>query len=526
MAYVAEDALFPEWRMWEHFVNRELGSALRRDSLPNVQSVRTGVRHPDEIQTLFDPSIVYAKGASVLRMLFYLVGEEGFRKGLKNYFEKHQYKNTEASDLWDSLSAVSSFDVREFMDHWLNKPGYPALTVSYEPNQDSLEISQSRLIVGEKGSDDSTVWQVPLLTNAKLNSEMLAASSAEFKIEKPAKNTLLLNDEATAYTVVRYKNPKHFKAILADVEKGNVSTIDKMFLLQSYSLLEKANLVKTVDNLKILEAFHEESEETVWSAMAGVIASARLLVSKDKETEPVLYKMVSELTQPMVDKLGWESEEDESAQTVRLRDLILTLSAAVETHSTIDEGLKRFRKFEKPADLSPDIRNVVYFIGAKYGNQADFEKLLKLHETIENADEKDEIVSSITTTRDSSQIDKLLSLITSPSVRLQDAVTWFVFLLRNPDGKEKTWQWMVDNWAWIEKSFTDDKSFDRFPRYAGGVFSKKDELKLFKDFFDPMKSIIALERSIQLGEEEINGRIKWRDNNEVELKQWLKARKA
>jgi hypothetical protein len=41
-----------------------------------------------------------------------------------------------------------------------------------------------------------------------------------------------------------------------------------------------------------------------------------------------------------------------------------------------------------------------------------------------------------------------------------------------------------------------------------------------------MKSIIALERSIQLGEEEINGRIKWRDNNEVELKQWLKARKA
>jgi hypothetical protein len=206
--------------------------------------------------------------------------------------------------------------------------------------------------------------------------------------------------------------------------------------------------------------------------------------------------------------------------------LILTLSAAVETHSTIDEGLKRFRKFEKPADLSPDIRNVVYFIGAKYGNQADFEKLLKLHETIENADEKDEIVSSITTTRDSSQIDKLLSLITSPSVRLQDAVTWFVFLLRNPDGKEKTWQWMVDNWAWIEKSFTDDKSFDRFPRYAGGVFSKKDELKLFKDFFDPMKSIIALERSIQLGEEEINGRIKWRDNNEVELKQWLKARKA
>ena len=99
MEYVAVDALHPEWRMWEDFATGEVTAALRRDSLDGVQPVQADVNHPDEISTLFDPAIVYAKGGRLLVMVRRLIGEEAFRTGLKLYFEKFAYQNTVGNDL-------------------------------------------------------------------------------------------------------------------------------------------------------------------------------------------------------------------------------------------------------------------------------------------------------------------------------------------------------------------------------------------------------------------------------------------
>ena len=52
-----------------------------RDALPGVQSVQQGVDHPDEISTLFDSAIVYAKGERLLKMLRAYLGEDNFREG-------------------------------------------------------------------------------------------------------------------------------------------------------------------------------------------------------------------------------------------------------------------------------------------------------------------------------------------------------------------------------------------------------------------------------------------------------------
>ena len=38
-------------------------AALKRDATDGVQSVHVEVKHPDEINTLFDGAIVYAKGS-------------------------------------------------------------------------------------------------------------------------------------------------------------------------------------------------------------------------------------------------------------------------------------------------------------------------------------------------------------------------------------------------------------------------------------------------------------------------------
>src|SRR5690606_895635 len=102
MEYVAIDAIYPEWNIWLDAATHENTVALSRDAIDGVQSVRTEVNHPDEISTLFDGAIVYAKGSRLLRMLQFFVGEESFREGLKKYFNDFAYSNTKGEDLWQS----------------------------------------------------------------------------------------------------------------------------------------------------------------------------------------------------------------------------------------------------------------------------------------------------------------------------------------------------------------------------------------------------------------------------------------
>ena len=60
----------------------------------------------DCCKQVFD-AISYCKGATVIRMLNAVIGKDAFQKGLQAYFKKHQYGNTEGSDLWAAWGQAS-----------------------------------------------------------------------------------------------------------------------------------------------------------------------------------------------------------------------------------------------------------------------------------------------------------------------------------------------------------------------------------------------------------------------------------
>ncbi|HSW78557.1 MAG TPA: M1 family metallopeptidase [Candidatus Babeliales bacterium] len=521
MEYRAVDELFPEWKIWEVFVQREVTSALSRDALPNVQAVQTQVNHPDELAAVFDPSIVYAKGGSLLNMVRHLVGEDSFKRGLKSYFQEFKYSNTQADDLWQHLGSVSGLPIGDIMQNWLQKPGFPVVELEYVPKSKEFEASQQRLVLGEVESANSTVWQVPLAASLKTNSSMLKVKSQKFKIEAESDYPLILNHDGHSYLVTQYLDAGHFENILQSVENKSLSSIDRLLLVQNYLLLERALKVSTKDNLKLLTSYSAEDYEPVWGMLAGIIGNVRTLIDKDRPLEDKLNSYVRPLFSELIVKLGWQAQTSETAQTQKLRALILSLAAAAEEKGVVQEGLKRFQDFSKPADLPPDIRSVVYYIGARYGTVKDFNKLVKLHNRLMNAEDKDDVASELTATRGTEKIKSLLSMIKSDNVRLQDAPTWFAWLIRNRYSNALAWQWLIDNWSWVEEKYADDKSYDRFPRYAAMGSSSEQQLQAFRDFFEPKRSI-ALERPINLGIEEIQSRIAWREKNEQAVKEWLK----
>jgi aminopeptidase N len=74
------------------------------------------------VRVNFD-GITYAKGASALRQLVAWVGEEEFLAGVRNYFEKHAWKNTELKDLLSELEATSGRDLSTWTAEWLQTSG-------------------------------------------------------------------------------------------------------------------------------------------------------------------------------------------------------------------------------------------------------------------------------------------------------------------------------------------------------------------------------------------------------------------
>ena len=54
---------------------------------------------PEEAEELFD-LISYEKGASLIRMLSYIIGKEAFKAGMHDYLEAFKFSNADQNDLW------------------------------------------------------------------------------------------------------------------------------------------------------------------------------------------------------------------------------------------------------------------------------------------------------------------------------------------------------------------------------------------------------------------------------------------
>lgn len=67
----------------------------------------------------------YEKGAWALVMLQDRVGEEAFKKGVRNYLNKYAFKNVTIPNLMEELEKASNTDLKEFENLWLRNSDFP-----------------------------------------------------------------------------------------------------------------------------------------------------------------------------------------------------------------------------------------------------------------------------------------------------------------------------------------------------------------------------------------------------------------
>ncbi|MEH6436055.1 aminopeptidase N [Massilia sp. DD77] len=115
---------------WQSFYQTGKGAAYVQD-----QKVTT---HPIEVPVpssanAFDniDAITYSKGASTLKQLRHLLGEETFRKGVHNYLVKYQWRNATLQDFVKSLGDAAGRDLTGWTQEWLYQPGVNTIEASY-----------------------------------------------------------------------------------------------------------------------------------------------------------------------------------------------------------------------------------------------------------------------------------------------------------------------------------------------------------------------------------------------------------
>ena len=112
---------------WELFLG-DKSWGLRTDQFSTTHPIVADCQNTEDAENIFD-GISYGKGASFLKQLVSFISEKTFKNGLKTYFAKFAFKNTEFNDFITELQNACdesklNFDLVKWADSWINTSGF------------------------------------------------------------------------------------------------------------------------------------------------------------------------------------------------------------------------------------------------------------------------------------------------------------------------------------------------------------------------------------------------------------------
>ncbi|WP_445946010.1 aminopeptidase N [Shewanella sp.] len=139
---------------WRTFYAKGKQKAYHQDSLVTSHAIEVPVATTANAFDNID-AITYQKGASTLKQLRHLLGDEMFRQGVSQYLTKYSYQNAQLSDFIDSLADAGNRDLSRWTKEWLYSAGVNSLKVQFQCSGN--QISQFALIQSVPGPEFPTL---------------------------------------------------------------------------------------------------------------------------------------------------------------------------------------------------------------------------------------------------------------------------------------------------------------------------------------------------------------------------------
>ena len=191
-AALAAIAGVSETLSWTGFAYTHKAEAYKADGLPSRQPLSTPVNTAGQGRDK-PIGIMYAKGASVVRSLAALIGEDALRRGLSDYLAKFAFRSATLDDLVGCWSRASGQDLTGWAQQWLRTEG----TSTIWPDGNGVVVQdvprRQRIGIGLYDLDNDGQLQRRSLIHAELDAERTVVAGLT------SADAVLLNDQDLSY---------------------------------------------------------------------------------------------------------------------------------------------------------------------------------------------------------------------------------------------------------------------------------------------------------------------------------------
>ena len=351
------------WRdAWTTFSSLEKSWAYRQDQLPSTHPIVAEIRDLEDVEVNFD-GITYAKGASVLKQLVAWVGRDAFLTGVRRYFAKHEWGNTELRDLLAELEATSGRDLAAWSRVWLEEAGVtllrPELTTDADGVITAFAVLQEvppehpvqrphRLVIGGYDvveRDGVTRLERTVRVETDVDGERTEIPEL---VGTRRPDLVLLNDEDLAYAKVRLDEQSLRTAV--DHLGGFTDSLARSLVWAAAWDMTRDGEVPAGELIElVLGNIGAETESTV-----VLVLLRQLSLALRAYTAP---ERRAELTPRVVDRL-WELARDAAPGSDSQLQLVRAFAqeAATDAHLDIVAGLLDGSRTLPGLDVDTDLR--------------------------------------------------------------------------------------------------------------------------------------------------------------------------
>jgi aminopeptidase N len=229
---------------------------------------------------------IYPRGAAVLNMLRYVLGDQLFWKALNHYITKHQYTPVETNDLKTSVEEATGKNLFWFFDQWVYKAGHPVFSVSYRWSDTTksvyLNVRQTQKMDSLTGVF-RTPLEVEITTPAGKTRHSVAILSADTTFALPSDaRPLLVAFDPDGWILKELKFDKSAEEWIYQAE-FDAGCVDRMLAVRALAAMpRKEEYVPLFSRLAVKDPFWNVRKEAV-TALGKIKSPADTLKSRIAE---------------------------------------------------------------------------------------------------------------------------------------------------------------------------------------------------------------------------------------------------
>lgn len=447
MATKFVDKFYPEWNLWDQFIEDAMNDAMGLDALKTTHPIDVKVNSPAEIREIFDV-ISYDKGGCVLRMLENYVGETNFRAGLKKYLSSFKYANAQGQDLWDAIGKASKMPVSDMVNSWLKQPGFPQVEITQ--NDNSLLLKQSRFLMESTPKTQKGLWNIPITYGLGKEAKTILLTKKSTTVKSPSGPGFVANLGRTGFYRVKYDD-----GILLDlkmlVDQKQIPHVDRWAIQNDLFALCVAGKEDIRNYLDFSDAYFDEDSYLPQTNVANNLNFLSLLTFFEDFSDEI-HEYTINYFRKILSNLGWEKQKSDRHTDAFLRGFSIFALGKLGDESILEKANLKFKAFLKnPSTLHPDIREPVFSLVAWTGNSKTHSQFVTLYKNAKTMEEKLRFLGALCYFRDEKLLLKTLQFSQTSEVRSQNMQLPIMRIAANPYGKKILWPWLKKNWVKMGK---------------------------------------------------------------------------